>query len=99
MVSLGRSSPMREPTLSVVVPRIQVLQERFVSVLPRIERFARTFFRHVRCASRRAECVAETVALAWKWFVGLHARGKDATRFAVTLAAWAARWVKSGRGL
>jgi hypothetical protein len=35
--------------------------------------------------------------LAWKWFVRLAERGEDPARFAVMLASYAARAVKSGR--
>jgi hypothetical protein len=43
--------------------------------------------------------VAEVVALAWKWFVRLACRGKDAKRFARAIATFAARAVRSGRRL
>ncbi|OAI44756.1 hypothetical protein AYO44_13535 [Planctomycetaceae bacterium SCGC AG-212-F19] len=51
----------------------------------------------VACPHRKADCVAETVALAWKWFLGLAERGKDATHFPSVLASFAARAVRSGR--
>ena len=73
------------------------LQSRFISVLPRIEDQARFYFRGVRCAMRRADCIAETVAVAWKWFCRLAQRGKDATQFAAALAHLAARAVRAGR--
>ena len=37
------------------------------------------------------------IALAWKWFVRLAARGKDATRFPSVLASYAAKAVRCGR--
>ena len=37
--------------------------------------------------------------MAWKWFVRLAERGKDATKFASVLASYAARGVKNGRRL
>ena len=49
--------------------------------------------------TRRAEAVAETVALAWQWFIRLAERGKDARPFASVLASLAARSVHSGRRL
>jgi hypothetical protein len=43
--------------------------------------------------------VAEVVAIAWKWHLGLAQRGKDATQFPATLATFAARAVRAGRRL
>jgi hypothetical protein len=76
---------------------VRVLQARFLSILPRIELHGRISFRHVRCADRRADAVAEVVAIAWKWHLGLAQRGKDATQFPATLATFAARAVRAGR--
>jgi hypothetical protein len=67
-----------------------------VAILPQVQRQGRIHFRAAR-PDRRAELVAEVVALAWKWFVRLAERGQDPTRFSVTLAAYAAKAVKSGR--
>ncbi len=75
------------------------LQSRFLSVLPRIEDQARFYFRSVNCAVRRADCIAETIAVSWKWFCRLAHRGKDATQFAAALAHLAARAVRAGRRL
>jgi hypothetical protein len=77
---------------------LAALQAEFLAViLPRVLQHGRVYFRHVRCRSRREDCVAEMVALAWKWFIRLAQRGKDATRFPTTLATFAARAVRSGR--
>ncbi len=73
------------------------LQNQFVVFLPRIERRAQIYFRDLRCPARRADSVAEAVAIAWKWFVRLIKRGKDATKFIGALAKLAARAVGSGR--
>ena len=64
---------------------VHVLQVRFLSILPRIELHGRLSFRHLRCADRRADAIAEMVALAWKWHLRLAERGKDATLFPSTL--------------
>jgi hypothetical protein len=64
--------------------------------LPQLQRHGRIYFRSAR-SDRRADLVAETVALAWRWFVRLAERGKDPTRFAVMLASYAAKAVKCGR--
>jgi hypothetical protein len=76
------------------------LQSRFLAaVLPRLARHAEVYFRHVRCPGRRADAVAEAVALAWKWFLRLTAHGKDVGDFVSTLAGYAARHVRVGRRL
>jgi hypothetical protein len=71
--------------------------DQFQAIWPRIEQHARIYFRKVGCPHKKADCIAETVALAWKWFVRLAERGKDATRFPSVLATYAARAVRSGR--
>jgi hypothetical protein len=73
------------------------LQTRFLSVLSRIEDHARFYFRAVKCVVRKADCIAETIGVAWKWFCRLAAKGKDATKFASALASLAARAVRNGR--
>jgi hypothetical protein len=71
----------------------------FLGVLPRISAVARFAFRHVRCPDTRADRVAEAVALAWKKFLLISARGKDPTTFATTLAARCCQAVRAGRRL
>ena len=44
------------------------LHARFLMMLPRIETHAKVYFRYIRCADKRADQIAETIALAWKWF-------------------------------
>ena len=73
------------------------LQASFLEVLPRIEGRARVYFRDVRCAFKKADCIAETIGLAWKWFCRLVQRGKDVLQFVGALASLAARAVRSGR--
>ncbi len=77
----------------------EVLVQRFLSILPRIETHACIVFRHVKCPHRQADFVQETVSLAWKWFVRLANKGKDACQFPSALATYAARAVKCGRRL
>jgi hypothetical protein len=79
------------------MPGLADLQSAFQGIMPRIELHADIYFRHVRCHDTRAERVAETLALAWKWFLRLSEKGKDATGFPAVLAQYAARAVKSGR--
>ena len=75
------------------------LQSRFLALLPRIERYARFHFRGVRCANRKADRIAEVIALAWKWFLRLAERGKDVTQFLTVFVNLAVRSVRSGRRL
>jgi hypothetical protein len=75
------------------------LHAGFLALLPRIELHAVIFFRHVRCPHKKEDCVAETVAVAWKWYRQIAERGKDARRFPAALASLAARHVKDGRRL
>jgi hypothetical protein len=74
------------------------LGDRFLVVLPRIELHARIYFRFMK-PDHKEEAVAETVAMAWCWFLRLTARGKDVTQFVSALASYAARAVLSGRRL
>ena len=66
------------------------LQLVFLSLLPRIERHGRFYFRFLRCPHKREEAVAEMVALAWRWYVRLVKRGKDPSQFSSALASFAA---------
>ena len=88
---------MIAPAIPHPVCSLADLQARFLSILPRIRTHARVYFRHIKCKGRRADCIAEAVALAWKWFIRLAEKGKDATRFPSVLASYAARAVRSGR--
>ena len=73
------------------------LHAAFLAIVPKIEMRARIAFAFCKCANQRAEKVAEAVALAWKWFVKLQARGKDAATFPGVFASLVARSVASGR--
>jgi hypothetical protein len=78
---------------------LAALHAAFLSILPRIELHGRVAFRGVLCPQRRADCIAEMVALCWLWFVRLVGRGQDPLAFPVLLATYAARQVRCGRGL
>ncbi len=78
-------------------PAQQTLHTRFLAIAPRIELHGRIFFRHVKCPHKRADFIADMIALSWKWFLQLAQRGKDASHFPTALACYAARAVKSGR--
>ncbi len=80
------------------LPR-RVLHRRFLSILDKIVRHARVYFRHVKCWHTKEDRIQETVDLAWHWFQRLADRGKDARQFPTVLASYAAKAVKSGRRL
>jgi hypothetical protein len=71
----------------------------FSKLLPIVRAAAWRRFRQVPCPDRRADLLAEAVALAFSWFVRLHRRGKDPAAFIGTLAELAARAVSCGRRL
>jgi hypothetical protein len=79
-------------------PEAGALHARFLELLLWVERIARRRFRHVRCADTRDDLVAEAVALAWRRFLHLAARGKDPADFPAAFAARAAQAVANGRG-
>jgi len=62
------------------------LQSRFLTIQPRIETHARIYFRGTRCPHQKADRIAESIALAWKWFRRLVKHGKDPTTFVSTLS-------------
>jgi len=71
----------------------------FLTLLPRIERHGRVFFRFLPSEEAREEAIAEMIALSWKWYLRLIERGKDPEHFPSAIAAYAARAVWSGRRL
>jgi hypothetical protein len=90
---------LNTPDRTVDTPAALVaLHAAFLTILPRIELHGRCYFRH-KPREKRDEAIAEMVALAWKWFVNLARRGKDATTFPTALACYAARAVHNGRRL
>jgi hypothetical protein len=80
-------------------PTPDVLHAAFLAIQPRIQLHAEVSFRGLKCPEARSDAVAETVALAWKWFARMAQKGKDATRFPTALATFAARAVQCGRRL
>ena len=89
---------MKEPAAPPrVTPSVSRLQARFLQIRDRIETHARIYFRNIKCWFEKADLIAETIALSWKWFRRLAQKGRDATEFASTLACYAARAVKYGR--
>jgi hypothetical protein len=80
-------------------PGAEQLHAAFLLILPRIETHARIWSRHLVCPGLKEDFVSEAVALAWKSFVRLAERGRDATQFASALASVVVRAVRSGRRL
>jgi len=78
-------------------PRRKSVNAAFLRILPRIVMHANFCFRGERNAERREEAIAETVALAWQWYLGLVKRGKNVADFASTFANFVARAVRNGR--
>ena|ERR1051326_2255893 len=75
------------------------LRASFLELVPRIEVHGRIFFRHLKCCHKRADAIAEMVALAWMWYIRLAHRGRNASEFAVTFCRFLGFAVKSGRKL
>ena len=80
-------------------PSIDQLHAEFLAILPRVETHAQIHFRHLRCADKRADAVAEVIALAWQWYLRLIEQGKDINEFVSTVADYAVRHVRAGRRL
>jgi len=73
------------------------LHHQFLEILPKIQTHAEITFGFIRCPHKKADRVAETVALAWKWFIRLAEQGKEVNQFIVTFCRLVVRAVKSGR--
>src|SRR6266545_1012791 len=69
----------------------------FVAALPKILNVAGYRFRRVPCPDTREDCVCETVALCWVWFVRLVGKGRHPDTFMTALAHYGATAVLSGR--
>jgi hypothetical protein len=74
------------------------LHATFLHILPRVERHGRVYFRHL-CPDRKADALQEMRAMAWKWLLQMHERGKDPTCFLKAFTTFLARAVNSGRRL
>jgi hypothetical protein len=91
---------MADPTVPrCPPPSAGPLHVAFLLILPRIETHARIWSRHLVCPGLKEDFVCEAVALAWRSFLRLAGRGRDATQFASALASLAVRAVRSGRRL
>ena len=95
----GAPVPCRQPDRPAAPPDLVALRSHFLAILPRIELHATISFRGVACPGRRDDLIAETVAVAWRWFLRLAERGKGVDDFVMALADLAVRHVRSGRRL
>jgi hypothetical protein len=86
-------------TAALTPPTGRSISALFLAHLPRFLAHARFAFRRVGCAHARADRVAETLALAWKYFAALAARGRRPEQFVTTLALRCSQAVKAGRKL
>jgi hypothetical protein len=94
---MATASAVRQRSVQAVALHAAALQAAFLQILPCIVKHAHIYFRDVRCPHRHEDAVAETTAIAWKWFVRLAQRGKDVSQFPAAFAAYAARAARSGR--
>jgi hypothetical protein len=92
----GPSIPTQQ---TLTASSLEALQAHFLAILPRIETHAQIRFGFLRCPGKRDDAIAETVAVAWKWFLCLTDQGKDIDEFVMVLADYAVRHVRSGRRL
>jgi hypothetical protein len=76
----------------------ETLHEGFLALLPRIVVHAGICFRQ-KCPHQKEDAIAEAIALAWRWYLRLAERGKDAAGFPSALAVFAVRRVRGGRRL
>ena len=75
---------------------VQTTQDKFVQMMPHIERIAGHVFKHINPVDRE-EAVAETVAMCWKNYVHCALVGKDVK--ASSMAYYAVQTVKSGHSM
>src|SRR5262245_10128782 len=86
-------------SLSSSQAQLEHLHRSFLAIVSRITSHGNVYFRNVRCASTREDCLAEMTALAWLWWIRLHKKGKDPSQFVSAIASFAAKAVRSGRRL
>jgi hypothetical protein len=70
---------------------------KFLALLPKIRACAYLYFRHIPCPDTKADKVAETIALAWKWYRRLEEQGKDVALFPSVFVTLLTRAVGCGR--
>jgi len=88
---------MIAPATSLASSSPSVDHAKFMALLPRVLTHAHITFRHLKCRTQKEEAVQECASLAWKWFVRLCERGKDASDFPVGFVCLVVKAVKCGR--
>jgi hypothetical protein len=73
------------------------LHDQFLALLPKLHTHAAIYFRGIQCPDRKADTINEMIALAWRWFLRLHEKGKDIRKFTMVFVFLVAKAVKSGR--
>ena len=68
-------------------------------LLPRLQQHGQIYFRDLKCPGQKQDAIQEMLALAWKWLLRLHERGKDITCFPMVFVYLVARAVQNGRKL
>src|SRR5262249_56901970 len=74
------SGGVRSMTTALVSPSLAHLHARFLELLPAVERHGQIYFRHLG-PHRKLDAIHDIRALAWKWFLRLHERGRDPADF------------------
>ena len=77
---------------------LATLHAQFLVILPRVELHGRIYFRFL-APDQKDDLIQEMRALAWKWYLSLHERGKNPTDFVKAFTTLLARAVFSGRRL
>jgi hypothetical protein len=80
-------------------PTPQALHAHFLAIMPRIRVHAEIHLGHIKCPGRRADAIAEVLALSWSWYVRAVEQGKDPSEFVSALADFAVKHVRCGRRL
>src|SRR5262249_27032019 len=81
----------------VKTPSLEHLHAEFLAIVPRIEKHGEVYFRFIRCSVSKEECIAEMVAMSWKWFIKLKRKGRNPSAFVSAIATFAAK--AAARGL
>ena len=76
--------------------QLNSIHDRFLALLPKIETHGKVVFRQLH-PSNKEEVLQEMRALAWKWFLRLTQRGKDAAQFLSTFNTFLAYAIRNGR--
>lgn len=72
------------------------LHSQFLALLPKIELHGQIVFRHL-APPKKDEVLQEMRALAWKWFLRLSHRGKDAAALINSFNTYLAKAIRCGR--